>query len=168
MARKDEVADMASEGVAGNLLTALLAEVRLLPDIWPQLNESEQNGVIERLRKKVADSVRDAVRAIASEQRVTVSASLKKIVFGDHVEAVFSIAERDPARLDLAECRGQACLIVVTDAAAHMGGLDEVKGDPDQQNLPGVDGSGAQIVEQARRRSKKKPPADKGAQDPFN
>ncbi|WP_234461060.1 hypothetical protein [Burkholderia pseudomallei] len=120
------------------------------------------------MRKRVGDNVRKAVRLIASEKRVTVAADLKKVVFGDHIEAVFTIAARDPSRLELADSRGQACLIVVTDAGAHMGGLDDVKGDPDQRELPMSDGSA--IVEQMRRRSKRKPPdaTDGPASDPLH
>src|ERR1700692_5010062 len=157
MARANEAVDMASDTVAGDLLGALLQEIKLLPDIWPKIGQGEQDEIIERLRKRVTDNVRTAVGLIASEQRITVVADLKKIVFGDKTEAVFVIADRDPARLDLAECRGQACLIVVTNAGAHMGGLDYVRSDPDQRDLPGVD-SGSQVIEQARRRSKNKPP----------
>jgi hypothetical protein len=156
MTRKSEVAEMASETVAGDLLAAMLQELKVLPDIWANLPETEQNEVIERVRKRVGDNVRKAVRLIASEKRTTVAADLKKIVFGDHIEAVFTIAARDPARLELADSRGQACLIVVTDAAAHMGGLDDVKGDSDQRDLPLSDG--AAVVEKLRRRSKRKPP----------
>lgn len=154
--RKNEAVEMASETVAGDLLAALVQELKVLPDIWAKLPEAEQNEIIDRLRKRVGDNVRQAVRLIASEKRVTVAADLKKVVFGDHIEAVFTIAARDPARLELADSRGQACLVVVTDAAAHMGGLDDVKGDADQRDLPLSDG--AAIVEQMRRRSKRKPP----------
>lgn len=165
---KKEAAEMASETVAGDLLGALVQELKVLPDIWTNLPEAEQNEIIERVRKRVGDNVRKAVRLIASEKRTTVAADLKKVVFGDHIEAVFTIAARDPSRLELADSRGQACLIVVTDAAAHMGGLDDVKGDPDQRDLPLSDG--AAVIEQARRRSKRKPPdaTDGPASDPLH
>jgi hypothetical protein len=154
--QKSEAVDMASETVAGDLLAALVQELKVLPDIWPKLPEHEQNEIIDRVRRRVGDNVRKAVRLIASEKRVTVAADLKKVVFGEHIEAVFTIAARDPSRLELADSRGQACLIVVTDAGAHMGGLDDVKGDPDQRDLPLSDG--AAVIEQARRRSKRNPP----------
>ncbi|AXF04769.1 hypothetical protein [Paraburkholderia hospita] len=165
MGRTNEGIAMASETLAGDLLGALTRELKVMPDIWPKLSEQEQNEIIERLRMRVADNVRQAVKLIASEKRVTVVADLKKIVFGEKVEAVLAISDRDPARLDLADARGQMCLIVVADSQAHMGGLDDVKGEPDQPDLPGVDGDGAgkQIIEQISRRSKKKqPPKDEG------
>jgi hypothetical protein len=166
--QKSEAVEMASETVAGDLLETLIRELKVLPDIWAKLPEHEQTEIIDRVRKRVGDNVRRAVRLIASEKRVTVAADLKKVVFGDHIEAVFTIAARDPSRLELADSRGQACLIVVTDAAAHMGGLDDVKGDPDQRDLPLSDG--AAVIEQARRRSKRKPPdaTDGPASDPLH
>jgi hypothetical protein len=167
MARANEAVDMASDTLAGDLLGALLQEIKLLPDIWPKIGQGEQDEIIERLRKRVTDNVRMAVGLIASDQRITVVADLKKIVFGDKTEAVFVIADRDPARLDLAECRGQACLIVVTNPGAYMGGLDDVRSEPNQGNLPGVD-SGSQVIEQARRRSQRKPPPADGEIDPLH
>jgi hypothetical protein len=171
MVRTSEGIAMASETVAGDLLNALTRELKVMPDIWPKLSEQEQNEIIERLRMRVADNVRQAVKLIASEKRVTVVADLKKIVFGEKVEAVLAISDRDPARLDLADARGQMCLIVVADSQAHMGGLDDVKGEPDQPGLPGVDGDGGpgkQIIEQISRRSKKKQPPKDDAGDALH
>lgn len=146
---------MTTETVAGDLLAMLVQELRLLPDIWPKIAEWEQNEIIDRVRKRVSDNVRTAVTLIASEGRVTVAADLQKVVFGKDIQAVFNIGNRDPGRLDLAESRGKACLIVVADAAQHMGGVDEVTAMPDQPDLGGM-GAAGQVIEQASRRSKKK------------
>lgn len=155
---------MAAETIAGDLASMLVQELRLLPDIWPKIGEEEQGEILDRVRKRVLDSVREAVRLIAAAERTTVGCQLKKVSFSDKAEAVFSLAKHDPAAMDLAHAQGLSCLIVVMDPGQFLGGVDDVKPDADQPDLPGLDGNGsaAQIIEQANRRSKRKPP-DKGA-----
>ena len=168
----DDAVTMTVETVAGDLLNALMQELRLLPDIWPKLPEAEQEEIVDRLRKRVADNVREAARLIASAGRMTIVGELKKVTFGDKIAAVFEFGKHDPSATELVHAQGLACLVVVADGGAHMGGLDAPQSDPDQPNLPGVgggDGSAMQIIEQASRRSKtrKAPPAD-DASDPLH
>jgi hypothetical protein len=167
---KDESVAMAADTIGGDLLNALMQEVRLMPDIWPKLPQAEQEEIIDRLRKRVADNIREATRLIASAGRLTVVGELKKITFGDKVVATLEFGKQDPTAMDLCHVQGMAVLLVVSAASAHIGGLDGVHGDPNQPDLPGVDGGGAaQIIEQASRRSKKPPkPADDGAIDPLH
>ncbi|TCK36686.1 hypothetical protein B0G84_5699 [Paraburkholderia sp. BL8N3] len=158
--KRDEAAAlMASETVAGDLLSALVSEVRLLPDIWPKIGEDEQNEIIERLRKRVLDNVREATRLIASAGRTTIVGEMKKVSFGDKTVATLEFGKQDPTAMELCHAQGMTILVVIADAGAHMGGVDGVRGEPDQRSLPGVegDGSAAQIIEQASRRSKRKP-----------
>lgn len=174
MSRKDdnsaESVAMAADTIGGDLLNALMQEIRLLPDIWPKLPESEQEEIIDRLRARVGDNVREAARLIASAGRLTVVGELKKITFGDKVVATLEFGKQDPTAMDLCHVQGMAVLLVVSASNAHIGGLDGVHGDPDQPDLPGVDGNGAaQIIEQASRRSKKKPPSsDAPPVDPMH
>jgi hypothetical protein len=152
----EKILGMTSSTIAGDLLGALVQELRLLPDIWAKLPKHEQDDIIERLRKRVADNVRQAVTLIASEERITVAADLQKVTFGKEVQAVFTIGSRDPGRLELALSRGKACLIVVTDPGLHLGGMDSVTGDPDQPSFDGIDPTTNSIIEQTKRRSKSK------------
>lgn len=154
-----------AETIAGDLLAALLREFRLLPDIWVKVGHDEQQEIIERIRNRVTDNVREAVRLIASGDRMTVAAELKKVTFADKVEAVFSLAKRDPAAMDLCHAQGLACLIVVADAGQHMGGTDAPQKDIRQKDMfEGTEkGSDANsLIEQVRRRTRKpkEPPAE--------
>lgn len=160
-----DLAVRTTETIAGDLLAMLLQEFRLLPDIWIKVGFDEQQEIIDRIRKRVTDNVREAVRLIASGDRMTVAAELKKVTFADKVEAVFSLAKRDPAAMDLCHAQGLACLIVVSDAGQHMGGTDAPQKDLRQKDM--FDGSekgsdANALIEQVRRRAqgqKKEPPA---------
>lgn len=151
---------MASETIASDLIGMLVGELKLLPDIWPKIGPDEQDEIIGRVRDRVTDNVRRAVSLIASEGRITVVGDLKKVTFGDKVDAVFALAKHDPAVRDLCEAQGQACLIVVANAGAHMKDADAMAAER-QTSIPGLDGDDAanSIIEQARRRAGGTPPA---------
>jgi hypothetical protein len=155
-AQSSAVEMMTSENVAGDLIGMLVSELRLLPDIWPRIGPDEQDAIIERVRKRVTDNVRRAVELIASNGRITVAGDLKRVVFSDKVEAVFSLSKKDPRTLDLAEAQGLPCLIVVAAAASHMGGAGDLAATR-QTEIPGIDGDDAAnaIIKQAQRRAKK-------------
>jgi hypothetical protein len=151
--------DMTAETVAGDLIGMLVGELKLLPDIWPKIGPDEQDDIIERVRKRVTDGVRQAVKLIASAGRITVAGDLKKVTFSDKVEAVFSLSKNDPSALELCHAQGQACLIVVASAGLHMGGAGDEAAER-QLPLPGTEGDDEAnaILEQVRRRMLKKPP----------
>lgn len=154
--------DMTTDTIAGDLIGMLVGELKLLPDIWPKIGPDEQDDIIERVRKRVTDSVRQAVKLIASAGRITVAGDLKKVTFADKVEAVFSLSKNDPSALELCHAQGLACLIVVASAGLHMGGAGDEAAER-QLALPGTEGDTGEanaILEQVRRRLGKQPPQD--------
>lgn len=144
---------MASETIASDLIGMLVGELKLLPDIWPKIGPDEQDEIIGRVRDRVTDNVRRAVSLIASEGRISVVGDLKKVTFGDKVDAVFSLTKHDPAVRDLCEAQGQACIIVVATAGAHMRDADALAAER-QTSIPGLSGDdeASSIIEQVRRR----------------
>lgn len=153
---------VAIDTLAGDLIAALVQEIKLLPDIWPKIGEGEQRDIIDRLRNRVTENVRQAVHIIASAERITVAADLAKVDFSaGGVKAVMTVARRDPGRLDLADSIGRGCLIVVADPGAFLGGADAVKPTPAQGDLLEEAGATAarSIIEQSRRRAKETPAA---------
>lgn len=169
MSNKETVVDMTTSTIAGDLIAMLVGELKLLPDIWPRIGPDEQDDIIERVRNRVTDNVRKAVTLIASEGRITVVGDLKKVTFGDKVDAVFALSKNDPGVRDLTTAQGQMCIIVVAAAANHMGGADDEAAER-QTNLPGLDGDDAanSILEQVRRRAQGKPPTPPAPADDDN
>lgn len=151
---KDETIGMTAETIAGDLIGALMSEIRLMPDIWVKIGADEQDEILDRIRARVNDNVREAVKLISSAGRITVAGDLKRVVFADKVEAVFQLSKHDPAVLELCESQGSACLIVVSNPGQHMGGA---QADPRQMALPGVgpDHEADSILEQVKRRAQK-------------
>lgn len=151
--RKETAAvEMTTATIAGDLIAMLVGELKLLPDIWPKIGPDEQDDIIERVRNRVTDAVRQAVHLIASEGRITVVGDLKKVTFADKVEAVFALSKNDPSVRDLTTAQGQACIIVVAAASNHMGGAGDEAAER-QTTIPGLseDDAANQIINQIRR-----------------
>ena len=66
------VREVAAEDMSYELLTTLLMQVRMLPKPWDQMPKVKQDEVIESFKKAIRTSVNDAVKLIASNDRVTV------------------------------------------------------------------------------------------------
>ena len=48
---------MTADSIGKDLLSALVTEVKLMPDTWPKLSQKRQDDIIDRLRKRVESSV---------------------------------------------------------------------------------------------------------------
>lgn len=131
---------MTAETVGKDLLSALVMEIKLLPDVWPKLLQAKQDDVIDRLQARVETNVRMAVHLIASQGRSTVVGDLESVAIKDGIKAVFKVSQGNESRHDLFDAVGKACLLIVADAGAHMGDMDAVGGEPDQREIdPGDD-----------------------------
>lgn len=134
---------MTAETIGHDLLAACLDELKAMPDVWQKLNQEQQDDVIERVRKRVEDNVRQAVGLIAAQGGIVVVADLESIAIKDGIKATIKVhrGNAPSAKHALFESANKPCMLVVTDAADFMHGTDEVKGEPDQRGL-GLDDEG--------------------------
>ena len=133
---------MTADTIGRDLLSALVTEIKLLPKPWQALSEAKQDDIIERLRARVETNVRMAVHLIAAQGRSTIVGDLESVAIKDGIKAVFKVSAGNESRHDLFDAVGKACLLVVADAGAHLGGMDEVQPDPDQRDIEDVDDVG--------------------------
>ncbi|WP_322055834.1 DNA translocase FtsK [Burkholderia cenocepacia] len=129
------VLQMTAESIGKDLLSALVTEIKLLPDLWVKLSEKKQNDVIDRLRARVEHNVKMATHLIASDGRVVVQGDLVQITIKDGVKAAVEFSSAAPNLHDLYDAQGKAVLLVVANATAHTGGMDEIRGESDQRGL---------------------------------
>ncbi|AOK61962.1 cell division protein FtsK [Burkholderia ubonensis] len=129
------VLQMTAETIGKDLLSALVTEIKLLPDLWVKLSENKQNDVIDRLRARVEHNVKMATHLIASDGRVVVQGDLEQITIKDGVKAAVKFSSAAPNLHALYDAQSKAVLLVVADAAAHTDGMDEVRGESDQRGL---------------------------------
>ncbi|WP_234775218.1 cell division protein FtsK [Paraburkholderia tropica] len=150
---------MTAESVGKDLLSALVTELKLLPDVWVKLSKAKQDDIIDRLRDRVQSNIAMAVHTLASAGRTVVSGDLDQITIKDGVKAVIKFGANAPSLHELYEASGKAVLVVVASADDHTGGMDDVEGEVDQRGLDlgkeytdndgdGMDGSpGADVVD---------------------
>lgn len=131
----DTTVGIALETMAGDLLSALVDEIRILPDVWPKIPEVEQGEIIERLRARVTHNVREAVHALAADGRITIAADLEAVTFKDGCKATLKIAKNASGKHDLIDAVGRSVLVVLANPDDYLGGLGDVKPDPDQRAL---------------------------------
>lgn len=130
-----DVRAMTADSIGKDILSALVQEIKLLPDVWQKLPENKQNDIIDRLRKRVETNVRMAVHLIASSARPAISATLDSVTIKDEIKGVVLVGKGNPARHDLCDAQGKSVLIVIADSTENTGGMNDVKGEKDQRAL---------------------------------
>lgn len=132
-----EAIDMAVSNLGQSLMQLVLQEVRALPDVWQKLPEYRQNEVIERIRMNVETGVFKAVSLIASQGCQKVVGELEKVTLADKRQAVITLMHNNEynALHELYESTKQVVMIVLASPDQFTGGMDDVRGDPDQPDL---------------------------------
>lgn len=126
--------NMTANTLGKDLLSALVLEMKMMPDTWVKLSEKKQNDIIDRLRSRVDASVKMAVHLIAANGRTVVQGDLDKITIKDGAQALIKIGKSVAALHELAEAQGQAVLLVLSGSEGqYTGGMDEVRGESDQR-----------------------------------
>lgn len=126
---------MTADSVGKDLLSALVTELKLLPDVWTKLSEKRQNDIIDRLRARVQSNIAMAVHTLASAGRTVVAGDLDQITIKDGVKAVIKFSAAAPSLHELYDAQGKAVLVVVASTEDHTSGMDDVQGESDQRGL---------------------------------
>lgn len=128
--------NMTAQTLGKDLLSALVLELKMLPDTWAKLSQKKQDDIIDRLRNRVDASVKMAVHLIAANGRTVVMGDLDQITIKDGAKAVVKIGKSVTALHDLAEAQGRAVLLVLgANPEEHTEGMDEVTGESDQRSF---------------------------------
>lgn len=132
-----------AETMLGQVVTAMLEEVKQAPDVWDRLGPREQELVIERIEKKAKHIIGEVVDEIACEDRVAIHAVLESMAAKDDIKGVLKISKTDPQRHELLDQVGKEVLIIVADAKQYHGGtLPTFDERPDPQAELPLDGTG--------------------------
>ena len=143
--------DLARETMGRDLLEALVAEIRLMPDVWQKLGQEAQDDVIERLGNRVRDLTRQAVGLIVSTERTVLAATVDSVTFKDGIKATLKIAKTARGRHDLADQEGADVVLVIADPGEYFQGMVEIRGEDDQLPLSGVDQATGEVISRAKR-----------------
>ena len=130
--------NVAAETMLADLMSAVVDELKLLPDCWQKLSEKKQDDALYRIEHRLRANISMAVSIIAADGRAVIDADVEQVVFKDGIKCVLKLGMSNPARHDLADAVGHPVLIVVGDDKQFMGG-ELPRAEPDQSDLPIAD-----------------------------
>ncbi len=139
-----------AEHMGGDLLAAMVDELRLLPKPWQSLPEDEQAEVIERLRKRVSHNVRQAVAGIAAGGRIAVAAKVDSMQLAKVCKVTLTV-EGARARHDLLDALGTGVVVVLANMESYLAGIGDVRPDDDQTGLD-LEGAADNVIKNAKRK----------------
>jgi len=133
MQNAQDIRITAAESMAKDLLSSLVTEIKLLPDIWEKLVQEKQDDIIDRLRKTVIQAVKNAVHIIAFQGHTAIPGELEQILIKDGAKATVKIIKEAQSLHNLCEVQGGAVFIVCADHLQYLGGVQDIQGEPDQR-----------------------------------
>jgi len=134
-AQPQNTSAIAANTLAKDLLSALVTEIKLLPDVWPKLVQDKQNEIIDRLRARVISGIAQAVNIISSQGKIAIAGELEQILVKDGAKATIKIESKTQSLHDLCEMQAQRIFIVSADHLQYLGGVGDIQGEPDQRSF---------------------------------
>lgn len=120
--------------MAAELLKALVDEVRTAPAQWSKLTEIQQEMLIARLRTTVKTETEKAVLLVAGGKRDIAQVKIESLTAKEGVKCVLQVGA--DAQHEVLDYVGQKAVLVMCDPEQFFEGLDQIKPEKDQQDLP--------------------------------
>ncbi|MBW5416060.1 MULTISPECIES: DNA translocase FtsK [unclassified Pseudomonas] len=141
--------ELASELLQHDLIKVCLKQFHDLPDVWPRLSESQQNQAIANLEEAVEQGVTMAVRIIAGKGALAVPIKLAEIKVKKNIRIIADVEGDTPHRHAVTDAADKLCLLVL---APHNydEGVDFIKGDADQLEIPMEPAAEAEVFPAAK------------------
>lgn len=133
---KADAAVIADTTMCGDLLGALIDEIRTMPDVWQKTSEEKQAQIIERLTRRVESAVKTAVHIIASDGKPQIEVTLEGVTVKDKIKAALIIPNGSALLHDLIDSQGEQILVVLPRTSQYLGGTGGIKPDKDQPEIP--------------------------------
>jgi hypothetical protein len=132
----EEMRSLARATLLGNLMTAVMKQMRSLETPWTKVDEYRQKMIIEEIRSDTWHAVSDAVDLIAADNRTRFRATVEQVTFKSGVKAVLLMPNTEESH-ELADVAGGTVLVVIEDPTRYLGeeGSSMPKPEPDQRAL---------------------------------
>jgi hypothetical protein len=122
------------DNMGGELLRALVDEVRTVPQQWGKLSEGQQAGVIERLRQVVRSETEKAVFLISKGEHEAARVKIESLTVKDGAKCVLQLG--NDSKHEVLDYVGQHAVLLMCDPEQYFAAGDDVKPDADQPQLP--------------------------------
>lgn len=126
---------IAAETMIGDIMSITIDELKHAQDVWQKLGEAEQDDVIERVERRVKDTVTQCVRMIATQGFTRIPATLEQLTIKDGIKAQLSISKADAARHELTDAQGSVVTLVLADVSQFIDAPHGHKAEADQLGL---------------------------------
>lgn len=137
-APRDQAQDTIAIGASTmghDLLAALLAELRTMPDHWSRISADLQQKIIERLSTKTRDAVDKCVTLLMRSEFQAVPAKLEFVNRKGGIRAGITVNGDALCRHALFDAAGGNVLVVIADPKRWTERMDEIKAKDNQQDL---------------------------------
>lgn len=131
----DRAIVLSAETLGHDLLAALIAELRHMPDHFLRLNEKLQRETIDRLKEKIQAGAEKAISILMKAELAAVPAEVKSVSIGEYIKAQLRVQRDALYRHALADAQGKKVLVLVASPDQWMQRMDEIKARADQLDL---------------------------------
>jgi hypothetical protein len=121
------------ERMGGELLEALIDELRIAGASWQQLSKDQQDSVIGRMKNRIRFETERAIHMIAAGARDAARVKIESVTVKEGAKAVLLVNDSVHEVIDYV---GQSAVLVMCDPSQFFGGMDDVQGEDDQKPLP--------------------------------
>jgi hypothetical protein len=130
-----ETTEMTAETVGRQLLNLFVSHMRMLPDVWPKMNQTQQDETLDAVREGVKSAIEKAVHLIAADNRLVVAGTLDSISIKNGVRCNVNVNKASENILGLYSAQGQDVLLVVANPTYFTQGIHQVVGEADQRAI---------------------------------
>lgn len=150
--------EIAHELLGHDLLKAMVTAISKPAVAFSKMSEQQQQGVIEDLTKEVVPAISTAISVICSQNTHTVRMKLKKMAVGTNYQITGQVDKTQDFIHELMDkTHDQSDVLIVLHERDYLQGLDAIRGEKDQKDLP---------LEGDKPASTKKPRATKAKDEP--
>jgi hypothetical protein len=126
----------AEKSIGLEVLDALLQEIQHQQKPWPQMNEEEQSDAIDRLRARVGTVIARLVNTVATADFDRAVVTVESLTAKDGAKAVVAVPRAGEAAHVILDRVGQTAFLVFTDTEQFTAGIESIKAQADQAELP--------------------------------
>ncbi|ARD11378.1 MULTISPECIES: hypothetical protein [Pseudomonas syringae group genomosp. 2] len=144
---------LAHQLMVHDIVDAALFELRNIKAPFPRLSEEDQQEVIDRLTALTEDAVTAAISIISSRSVDTIPVTVVDAKFkAKAITVTAAIDAQDPNRHGLIDVAGKLCLLVLA-PNDYAEGIDGIRAERDQRELPLSAGAIAEAMHRGRFKS---------------
>jgi hypothetical protein len=142
-AQSNEVLQQVEETIGQLLMRTLYDEITNMRTLWAVTPQQQQRETLDRLQRQVDQAVHIAVNRIAIGGFSHITAQIESLTIKDEAKAALLLSRGTEALHELADRVGSRAIVVFADPKEFTEGMDSIKAQADQPDLPLEEGGEA-------------------------